>query len=342
MFEAQENMELSLFTTLKVGGPARFFITVSSFEKLQLAICFANKKGVPFKVIGGGSNILVSDQGFEGLVIKMEMKGMEFGDTRSDGNVVFKVSAGEQWDSVVEESVEQGLYGIENLSGIPGTVGAAPVQNIGSYGVELSDVVLTVEAYDSLEGKTVVLSKDECRFGYRDSIFKNSGDRFVVTSLKMELSESKGPRLDYKDLSERFQKLKVSPSPKDIRDVILKIREEKFPEYIGGAGSAGSFFKNPVLSEEEVERLRGIFPDIPSYPLAEGSFKVPLAWVLDRVLGLSGFRKGNVGLSESQPLVLVSYAGATASEIDSFVEEIESMVREASGIEIEREVVSIP
>ena len=342
MFLIEEGTELSKITTLGVGGPARFFSKVSSYEDLRLSVLFANERGVPFKVIGGGSNILVSDLGFDGLIIKMDIRGTEWKESGSKGEMVFKVSAGERWDSVVESSVKRGLYGIENLSGIPGTAGAAPVQNIGSYGVELSDVLISVLAYDTFEDRTVTFSKRDCLFGYRESVFKNSADRFVIISLEMELSELTGPRLEYKDLAERMENIKGRPSPKDVRDSLLEIRREKFSEYFKGLGSAGSFFKNLTVSREETKRLRIDFPDIPFHDQSDGSFKIPLAWILDRVLNLRGYRKGNVGLSEHQPLILMSFSGATASEIDSFADEIAVKVKNVTGLDIEREVVSVP
>lgn len=333
----EENIRIASFTTLGVGGPARFFARASSFSMLKRVNSFAKQKKLPLVVIGEGSNVLVSDRGIDGVVMKMEIKGKSWIKERPE-EAVLEVSAGEKWDDVVKESVKFGFYGIENLSGIPGTAGAAPVQNIGAYGVEVSEVVSGVEAFDTVREKMVFFSKKECEFGYRKSVFKDDPGRFIVTSLTLRLSKSAEPVCSYKDIAEKVKDMEKSPDPQTMRRIVLGIREKKFPN-MSSCGTAGSFFKNPIISSQKLEELKEKHPDIPFHSFDPGYFKVSLAWVLDKVLGIRGRRCGNVGLYENQPLVLVTYDNANASEVISFAEDIQERVLEKTGLNIEHEVV---
>ncbi len=332
----EENIIMAPFTTLGVGGPARYFARASSVEDIKDIVKFAKRKKTPLIPIGGGSNILVSDEGVQGMVVKMEIPGISFNNEEKD-SILMKVFAGEDWDKVVERSVSAGLYGLENLSGIPGTAGAAPVQNIGAYGVEISGLVFEVEVYDAKEEKFTVFKNEECSFGYRESIFKNSPGRFLITSVIMKLSKRPYFVSDYKDISERMSSGNYSQDGAGMREMVLDIRSKKFPDE-EGTGSVGSFFKNPVLSSDDLQKVKMKFPDIPFYPHGSGYFKVPLAWILDKLLKVRGLRHGNVGLFDSQPLVLVAYNGATQKEIFAFAEEIKKGVKDATGIEVDYEV----
>ncbi|MFP4539491.1 MAG: UDP-N-acetylmuramate dehydrogenase [Candidatus Paceibacterota bacterium] len=335
MTEIEKDVDLAPLTTLGVGGPARFFARIRSLDDLVEAVAFSKKNGLGLRILGGGSNTLVSDEGVNALVLKIETQGIKWLE-ESDNSVLLKAAAGEEWDKVVEESVNRGLYGIENLSGIPGTAGAAPVQNIGAYGVELSDVVSEVEAYDINEERTVVFRSEECDLGYRSSLFKKESGRFVVISVKMRLTRFGSLVCHYKDVRDRINE-NDPPSLTQMRDLILDIRSKKFPDS-RDLGSAGSFFKNPVLPNSQFERIKRKYPDIPSYPAEDGYAKVPLAWILDRVLNLKGKRHGAVGLFGSQPLVLVTYEGAREKDVTLLAEEVKRQVREVIDLDVEYEV----
>ncbi|OHA15298.1 MAG: UDP-N-acetylenolpyruvoylglucosamine reductase [Candidatus Taylorbacteria bacterium RIFCSPLOWO2_02_FULL_43_11] len=335
-----ENVPLKSLNTLKVGGEARYFCVVKNLEDIKEAAVFGKRAGVPILVLGGGSNVLISDQGFSGLVVKMAMRGMKFDEKKGHTNI--DVAAGENWDNFVEEVVSEKLWGLENLSGIPGTVGASPVQNIGAYGTEVSSFLDSVEIFDLKESKERRLESEECQFGYRDSLFKKpDGKHLVITSVRFKLPKDGKPSLSYKDLDKFFgQRGAPKPILKNIREAVLKIRAEKFPS-LDKFGTAGSFFKNPVISEKLFEKLKEQFPGIPGFPSGDGSFKLSLAWILDNLLNLKGKRMGNVGLYEKQPLVLVTDGDVTSHEVSVFADKIATEVKDKTGIDIEREVQSI-
>jgi UDP-N-acetylmuramate dehydrogenase len=336
MFSIEENILLAPFTTLKVGGPARFFTKVTSLEEIKQAVKFAKDKKLKISPLDGGSNILVSDDGVDGLVIKMENQGREWNEINDDF-VNLKVSAGEEWDDLVDSAVKKNLYGLENLSGIPGTVGAAPVQNIGAYGVEISDVIVEVEVFDIEKEEVLIFKKNDCCFGYRDSLFKDSLGRFIILSVIMCLSKKPKVVAHYKDIDEKIREKNKKLEISDLRDLVLDIRSKKFPD-MDKLGSAGSFFKNPVVSATRFNKIQKKYPDIPFYAVGSEYVKIPLAWILDKVLNLRGVKKGKTGLFHSQPLVLIAYENATQQKILSFAEEIKRKVKEATDIDVEYEV----
>ena len=330
----EENIALAPMTTLRIGGNARFFIRAQSVEDLQKAFVFARENNVPYFILGGGSNTLVSDEGVLGLVIKIENKGFEVVD--KDGYTQVTVGAGEIWDSVVGEVVALGLSGLENLSFIPGTVGGAITQNIGAYGVEVGDCVDWVEA---LNTETMTIEKfleKECSFGYRESLFKKKST-LVVIRVALNLARSKSPRIEYEEIKRYLQdKENFTPTLLDVRNAIISIRTAKLPAI--HLGTAGSFFKNPVITKEKYGALRTAYPDLPGFALTDGNIKVPLAWILDHTCGLRGYREGAVGLYEGQPLAIVNYGGATAEEIRTFADTVARAVEEKTGILPEYEV----
>ncbi|HEU0081129.1 MAG TPA: UDP-N-acetylmuramate dehydrogenase [Candidatus Paceibacterota bacterium] len=339
-----ENVPLAPYTTFKVGGAARFFCVAASEGELREALEYARERQIQTFILGGGSNVLVSDEGFQGLVIKLETKGVSY-EIGLDSGVLVTASAGEAWDGLVAETVERGYWGLENLSAIPGTVGAAAAGNIGAYGVEVKDVIESVAAIhrDTLE--TRAFSSAECRFAYRDSFFKSKeGSRYIILSVAFRLSSVPRPNLSYKDLAERFagQTSFSASHQADIRKAVIDIRAAKFPDYLPESpiGTAGSFWKNPVIDAARFRELKARYPDLPSFPVQEGKVKVPLAYILDKVCGLKGYARGHVGLFKNQPLVLVAEKGATAAEIDVFAENIASLILEKTEIEIAREVGS--
>ncbi|HVU06310.1 MAG TPA: UDP-N-acetylmuramate dehydrogenase [Candidatus Paceibacterota bacterium] len=345
-----ENIPLAPYTTFKIGGAARYFCVAKSEAEIGEAVAFARNKKVLLVILGGGSNVVVSDAGVPGLVMKMEMKGATY--EEKDGAIMVTAWAGENWDELVGKTVEWGAWGLENLSAIPGTVGAAPVQNIGAYGTEAMDVIESVRAIDRATGAARLFTNKECGFSYRDSIFKTEeGKKWAIVSVTFRLSRAPKPNLSYKDLKERFASriaANETPSQSEIRDAVAEIRRGKFPD-IAKTGTAGSFWKNPIICREHFEGIKKRFPDLPSFPAdapagsrevgpAEEAVKVPLAWILDKICGLKGYSKGKISLHQNQPLVVVAEKGATAAEVCSFENGIRAIVKEKTGIDIQPEV----
>ncbi len=327
--EIQEHIPLAPFTTFQIGGPARFFARAAAVEELREAFAFAREKKLRTLMLGGGSNLLVSDEGFDGLVIKVELRGIEFSGT----DVI--AGAGELWDDLVAQCVEKGLWGIENLSGIPGTVGAAPVQNIGAYGAELKDTLSWVEVLEAKSGTVERLSNGACGFGYRTSRFKREPGTYVIVRAGFALSPHPRPNLSYADLTRAFEG-NEAPSLGEIRAAVLAIRGGKFPD-LGILGTAGSFFLNPVVSEEVAQTLTERFPELPSFRTAEG-VKLSLAWLLDHALHLKGERKGGARLFEKQPLVIVAERNSSADDVRELAALVSSRAQKELNIPLESEV----
>ncbi len=333
----QEQVTLSQYTTLQCGGPAEYFSLITSHAELEEAIRFAHKNNLRIVTLGGGSNVLVSDAGVRGLVLHNKIQGIAY--EIYDTYVLARVGAGVTLDAFIEETILKSYWGLENLSGIPGMVGAVPIQNVGAYGVEAKDVVEEVYAYNIEKCSFEVLKKEACAFAYRDSFFKTrEGNAYIICSVTFRLSLTPLPRITYKDLNALFSK-QASPKLQDIRNAVLKIREGKFPDW-RKIGTAGSFFKNPIVSEDEYLRLQVAFPLIPAYREKNG-VKIPLGWILEHVLNVKGYREGNVGLYEKQALVLINHGGATSDEIKTFAEKIRTRVFNATKISIEFEAVLI-
>ncbi|HEY9584525.1 MAG TPA: UDP-N-acetylmuramate dehydrogenase [Candidatus Paceibacterota bacterium] len=332
-----ENIPLKHLTTFKIGGLARYFCLAKSLDDLKEAVLFSKKQKLPIFVLGGGSNVLISDYGFGGLVIKIAISGVTFEDDKTHSKI--RVGAGEGWDDFVSEAVNKGLWGIENLSGIPGTVGGAPVQNIGAYGVDVSSVIDSVEIFDADIVKFRTISGEQCRFGYRDSLFKHeNGKNYIIVAVNFKLLKLGKPNIQYKDLAKYFGAPNASkPDLKSVRQAVLKIRSEKFPP-LSKYGTAGSFFKNPVVSENVFADVRKSFPEIPVFATNNGNVKVPLAWILDKACNFKGRKINHVALYEKQPLVLVNLGEATAHEVSVFADKVAADVKRRTGIEIEREV----
>ena len=331
----EENVKIAPYTTFCSGGSARFFSMATSEDELHEALSFAAKQQIPFFVVGGGSNVLFSDVGFDGLVICVRTKGISYAEK---GSFVFVTAeAGEEWDAFVEDSVMHGLWGLENLSLIPGTVGASPVQNIGAYGVEIKDVIDSVRVLDTRSGEVKLLSCSECEFGYRSMSFKKKGRKhLIILSVTCRLTRTPTPRLAYKDIQSFFG-ANTSPSLREIREAVISIRQGKFPE-LSLWGTAGSFWKNPIISKAKLDELRVLWPELPAFSVSENEYKIPLAWILDIGLHLKGYMVGRCRLFEKQPLVLVAHKETPSHEIDAFARAIEKKVYDSTGITIEREV----
>jgi len=336
--EIKENILLKDYTTFKIGGRARYFTVVKSLEEMKDAIIFSKKNRLPFFVLGGGSNILISDLGFSGLVIKNEIKKKVTVEASTDSSLVI-FGSGENWNEAVEYSISKNLYGLENLSGIPGTVGASPVQNIGAYGQEIKNVMCSLKALDTETMEEKIFTNSDCRFSYRDSIFKiKENKKYIITEVSFLLKKNGQVNIGYKDLQLYFLiKGLLKPSLREVSDATIKIRREKFPD-LKNNGLAGSFFKNVIMAEEEFNKLKENFPNLPGYEEPDKKVKVPLAWILDNICQLKGYRDGNVGLYDKQPIILVNYGGAMAVDVINFSEKIKKIVKEKTLLDIEWEV----
>lgn len=333
----EEHVPLSALTTFKVGGPARRVITCEDQSDLVEGIQFAEDHALPLIVLGGGSNVLPPDEPYEGVVLLMGMEGIAESD-REDGSVAITVAAGVPWDSFVTYATKKGMWGVENLAGIPGSTGATPVQNIGAYGMDVSHTITNVSVYDTVSKTAYVLQAAECEFGYRQSRFKKEPS-LIITSVTFRLSRAGTPHTGYPDLQAAKAEGVVLDTPHDIAQAVRAIRSRKFPD-LALFGTAGSFFKNPILTQKQFTELSKEYGAIPSFPHPDG-VKVPLAFILDKVLMLKGYKKGHTFLFGNQPLVVVAEPGATAHEIELLAEEIERKVFEATNIMIEREVTNI-
>lgn len=332
-----QNEPLSRHTTLRVGGPARFFAEVTTEAELRMALAFAQEGALPVAVLGRGSNVLAADTGFHGLVIKMATGGVKVVGQDPQA-VVVTAEAGEQWDGLVAWAVERGWGGLENLSLIPGTVGGAVVGNIGAYGVELGQVVRWVEALDRRTGTVRRCSPAECGFAYRHSFFKTAEGRpYIVLRAAFELRRQPQPQLDYGDVQEYFAAHRIdAPTLAQVRQAIIAIRQHKLPD-VTQVGTAGSWFKNPIVSRKTYQAWAARYPGLPGYDAGPDRVKVPLGWVLDKVCQLKGVRRGAIGTHPHQALVLVNY-GASSSQIEAFVAELARAIQEAIGLEPEWEV----
>lgn len=334
--EIRRDISLADATTMKVGGFARYFADAQSIADVQEALLFAKQEGLPLFILGGGSNVLAPDEGFSGLVLRMSLSGVTW--EEQEQCVLVHASAGEKWDKLVGETTERGLWGLENLSLIPGSVGGAIVQNIGAYGVEVCEQVVSAHVLDTGSGEVRTLSAGACMFDYRESIFK-SHPELLVLGATFVLSRKPRPRITYKDLATVFANTdEALLTSKQIRNAVIAIRSGKFPD-LALYGTAGSFFKNPVVSRPIAEVFLLQYPGAPSYDQADGSVKLSAAWIIDHVLHMRGSREGGVGSWDAQALVIVNYGDASSSEIKKFISEIQKRAKEVTGITLEPEVV---
>jgi UDP-N-acetylmuramate dehydrogenase len=335
--DIQEQVLLAPLTTFGIGGPAQFFARAKSVSDIEEAIAFAKERNIPVCILGGGSNTLFDDAGFSGLVIQVEIEGVQL--ERDMQGALLVAGAGEKWDALVERAVGEDLWGIENLSGIPGTVGGAAVQNIGAYGVALSQTLAWIDVYDvSVHAQTRLTSADYMS-GYRDSVFKHEPDRYVVLQVALRLLSVPHPIVSYKDLAERFAG--AQPTLKEVREAVLAIRAAKFPD-LSVEGTAGSFFKNPVLPEAQAKELAARYPGMPSFALPESSdIKIPLGWFLDYRHGIMDLRDLQVGgarMYEKQFLVLVVRRHTSSRDVKELARIVQEKVFKTLNIAIEPEV----
>ena len=334
----KEHVPLAPLTTFRIGGPADRLVEVRSQEEVLDALSYAHEHGLSVAVLGGGSNILVPDEGVRGMVLRMMMSEVSF---QKDGDdvVMCSAEAGASWDEVVLRAVTENLWGIENLSGIPGTVGGAVVQNIGAYGAVLSGIIHSVDVYDTEKRTLHTLSRDDCGFGYRTSMFKRSPGCYIVLGARVALSPSRLPNVAYTDLALRFEG-GMPTTLRAVREAVLAIRRTKFPD-LAEFGTAGSFFLNPVMDDGAARAVAERFPGMPLFPLPEGGVKVPVAWLLDYRHGILDMRSMTVGgafVWPHQPLVIATRQGATAHDVRELAKNIAERVQEATGIQLEPEL----
>lgn len=331
----QENISLKSLNTFGFDQTARFFAAVDSEESLKSALTWARENGLNVLVLGGGSNILLTKD-FEGLVIKMELRGIQL--VRQDVDHVWvKVGAGEVWQDWVSCAISKNWAGIENLSLIPGTVGASPMQNIGAYGVEIKEVFDSLEALDRSTLDLRTFSHEDCKFGYRESIFKSKlRDQYVICSVTFRLDKIPNFHVEYGAIQQVLKQKGIEKlTIKAVSEAVIEIRQSKLPNP-KEIGNAGSFFKNPTISENQYNELRCAFPEIPGYPTEEG-VKVPAGWLIEQA-GWKGHRIGEVGVHAKQALVLVNYGNGVGSEIKALSEKIRESIRARFGIELNPEV----
>lgn len=333
MIREFNEINLAFRNSFHVKQHARRLVEFESEEEVMTI--FRNEKPEKWMVLSGGNNILFTCD-YDGLLLTPVSQTIEVIETQGDV-VRLRVGAGVEWDDLVAWAVEQGLWGLENLSLIPGKAGAAPVQNIGAYGAEAKDVIRRVRFYDVEQGCMRSLDRAECTFGYRESIFKQSlKGRVVITEIEVELSRVANPRLGYGDVEREVARL-GGATLKNIREAICSIRRSKLPD-TAVLGNAGSFFKNPVVPREVAERLLAEYPDMPHYPAADPQqVKLAAGWLIDRA-GLKGYRDGCVGVHEKQALVLVNHGGATGSEVIALARKVQAEVKQKFGVEIDTEV----
>jgi UDP-N-acetylmuramate dehydrogenase len=339
----QENIPLAPLTTLGVGGPARYFSEALSETELMEALAFGEAQGIPAFLLGGGSNLVVADEGFCGLVIRLGLRGITV--ERTGDRALVTAAAGEDWDEFVRSCVERGLAGIECLAGIPGLVGATPVQNVGAYGQEVSETIVRVRAYDRRERQTVDLSNAECGFGYRSSRFNTAEiGRWIILSVTFALTPGGPPTLKYADVQCHFGE-GATPSLTDVYHGVRAIRARKgmvIDPTDPDSRSAGSFFKNPVVSAEGFAALQAQHGDaVPHYPQPDGSIKVPAAWLIEHAGFQRGQAFGNVGISTKHVLALVNRGGATGSEIAAAACCIQRGVRTTTDVSINPEPIFV-
>ena len=330
--EILENIPLAPYTTLGVGGPAKYFAIARTAGEVIELFDWASSSARDVFVLGGGSNLLVSDAGFDGLVIRIEIRGIEF-DIHAG---LVTAGAGEDWDNFVAECVGRGLAGIECLSGIPGTVGGTPVQNVGAYGQEVSETILSVRCFDRVKSTIVELSNDQCGFEYRKSIFNTSErDRYVVLSVVFRLVPGGLPKIIYRDLQQRFPGR--IPSLRETRDAVIAIRREKsmvIDPADPNSKSAGSFFKNPIVStsvSDSIAEELGL-DSIPQFAAGDGKVKIPAAWLIEQAGFAKGFVLGNAGISTNHSLAIINRGSATSAEIVALKDLIQTTVLNKFGI----------
>lgn len=330
-----DSVDLASFTTFGIHTRAQHVVVVTSRTELTEALAWAREHNVPWRILGGGSNVLLT-QDVAGLVIVMRIVGREV--VHDGDEELITCGAGEVWHDIVTWTVEQGWGGFENMALIPGTIGAAPMQNIGAYGVEQASCFVSCDALDVVTGEISTYTNEACAFGYRESVFKHAlRDRAVILSVTYRLQRTPKIVTSYRDVADELQRNNIlEPTVHDVYTAVVAIRRRKLPDP-AEIGNAGSFFKNPVVSRAVYDAVAAQYPDVPHYAQQDGTVKLPAAWLID-TCGWKGYRSGDAGVHARQALVLVNYGTATGAEILDIATRIQSDVRERFGIALEREV----
>lgn len=346
----QENIPLAPLTTFQVGGPARYFVEAHDEADVKHAVSLSAERRWPLFVLGGGSNLVIAEAGWPGLVLKIAVSGVN--SQASDGGTLFSVAAGEGWDDFVALTVRENCAGLECLSGIPGTVGGTPVQNVGAYGQEVSDTITRVRVLEISSGRIREIDHDDCGFTYRSSMFNTTrrGD-FIVLEVTYRLAQGGEPTVQYADLKKYFsERPGVSPTLQHVRDAVRSIRQSKAMLLVAGdedCRSAGSFFKNPIVAAAEADRVRekaaSLTPDktMPLYPAENGMVKLSAAWLVEQAGFHKGYTSGRVGISRKHSLAIVNRGGATAADIVAFKDEVQRRILDVWGVELHPEPVFV-
>ncbi|HJM04641.1 MAG TPA: UDP-N-acetylmuramate dehydrogenase [Candidatus Saccharimonadaceae bacterium] len=334
------NIPLKNFTTMKLGGPARFMVDVRTTDELVTVYRNARSKNLPIFILGGGSNVIAKDEGFPGLVIRIRIPGFE---TINDdvSTTTIKVGAGESWDQTVKRTVDMRLSGMEALTMIPGTVGGAPVQNIGAYGQEVSETITSLEAYDSKTDTMVTLTNEQCKFSYRNSIFRSTETgRYIITSVTFKLYKSAPQPPFYDALQAYFDQHGIAMFTQQIiRDAVIAIRSEKLPDP-STTPNTGSFFKNAIIENWQLAELTTKYPDIKTYEMGDGRIKIPTGWLIEKV-GLKGQVLHGMRVHDKNALVLINESASGYADLAAARDEIIGKVRDTFRIQIEQEPLEI-
>jgi len=332
----QENVSLLPYNTFGFDVKARYFASITTAAQLQDLLLDPRWASAPKWVLGGGSNVLLTKD-INALVLRIEIDGIKVV-SEEDNELSIKVGAGEKWHEFVLYCVENSYAGVENLSLIPGTVGAAPMQNIGAYGVEIKDIFQEFEAVDVQSGTTRRFNASECGFGYRESVFKRAlKDQYIITSVTFRLQKTPDFHVSYGDIQKTLEEMKVEKlSIKAVSDAVIQIRQNKLPDP-AQIGNAGSFFKNPEISKQQFDALKEKYPALPGYVMNADTMKVPAGWLIEQA-GWKGYREGAVGVHARQALVLVHYGGGTGDEIKVLSQKVQASVEAAYGIRLTAEV----
>lgn len=330
-----EDYPLQKLNTFGFPARGRYLCVAETVDDLREALAFADTHGHPILLLGGGSNVVLT-RDFPGLVVHIALKGIEVLEDTPD-HCLLRAEAGEDWHGLVEYCQQEGYFGLENLSLIPGTVGAAPIQNIGAYGVELRECFESLEALERTTGRLVRFSNPECEFSYRNSVFKQARkDQYIITSVTLKLDKRPAPVTTYGSVEQELEAMGVtSVTPESVCRAVCSLRRRKLPDP-AVLGNAGSFFKNPLVSSEVFARLKSRYEDLVAHPGPDNSMRLSAGWMIDRA-GWKGFRKGAVGVHTQHALVLVNHGGASAEEVLHLAREIQGSVRQAFDLDLEIE-----
>ena len=338
--EIHTNIPLKNYTTMRLGGNARFMTEVRTPEEIAEIYTNAKSQRLPIFVLGGGSNVIVHDEGFNGIVIRNRIPGFDIVEDTATTTTI-RVGAGENWDEVVKRAVDMSLSGIEAMSAIPGTAGAAPVQNVGAYGQEIADTLVSVEVYDSMTNTFVLLQNTDCGFSYRHSIFRgDAAGRYVITAITIQLYKAAPQPPFYKAIEDYFAANNITIfTPQIIRDAVIQIRADKLPDP-KLTPNTGSFFKNAIIDDWQLNDLRKEYPDIPSYDMPDGRFKIPTGWLIEQT-GLKGQTLHGMRVHDKNALVLINAAANSYQDLAAARDEISGAVRDQFRITIEQEPLEI-